>query len=112
MKEIMEVLITLKPDNKSGIRMRADVYEEVKNEIIHLLRNAESVSLPSFFEILHQRFAAQLGVDTGWYIYHVKLDLETRSVIKVVRSRERRSKRTVIKMAAGYRSIKSRFSIL
>lgn len=108
-KASMEILTTLKPYNKSGIRMRVDIYEEMKKEIVDLLKNEESVSLQSFFEILHIRFVDLLGIDTGWYIYHVKLDLETRSVIKIVRSKERRNKRTFIKMATRHRTHKSRF---
>lgn len=104
----MEFLLTLKPDYKAGIKMRVDVYEAMKREIVDLIKKEEAVSLQSFFEILHARFFDRLGVETGWYLYHVKLDLETRTVIKVERSKGRRNVRTVIKMAPGHWKDKSR----
>jgi hypothetical protein len=107
----VEFLLTLKPGNKGGIRMRADVYEAMKREMVELIKNEDGVPLQSFFEILHNRFVDLLGVETGWYLYHVKLDLETRTVIKVERSKGKRNIKTVIKMATGRRKDKSSFSL-
>jgi hypothetical protein len=104
----MEFLFTLKPNYKAGIKMRVDVYEAMKKEVVDLIKQEEGVLLQSFFEILHTRFVGLLGAETGWYLYHVKLDLETRSLIKVERSKGRRNVRTVIKMAT--RKEKSRLT--
>jgi hypothetical protein len=111
-KTPIEFLLTLKPDCKTGIKMRVEVYEAMKREIVDLVRDEEGVSLPSFFEILHARFVDLFGVETGWYLYHVKLDLETRTVIKVERSKGRRNIRTVIKMTPAYRKSKPRVPVL
>lgn len=108
----MEFLLTLKPGYKTGIRMRVDVYESIKREMVDLIKNEEVVSLQSFFEILHTRFVNIHGAETGWYLYHVKLDLEIRTVIKVERSKGRRNIRTVIKMAPGHLKDKSRLAVL
>jgi hypothetical protein len=111
-KAPIEFLLTLRPGYKAGIKMRLDVYESIKNEIIDLVRQEEGVSLPSFFEILHSKFVDLLGVETGWFLYHVKLDLEMRSVIKAERSKGKRNVRTVIKMTPAYRKEKSRLTVL
>ena len=96
----MEFIFTTKPDFKDGIRLPADVYNAIKNEMIELLDNEEGVPLPSFFEILHIRFAELLGEDenVGWYLYHVKLDLQTRGLINVEYPKEGRTIKAVIKI--------------
>jgi hypothetical protein len=83
--------------------MRSDIYEGIKREIVHLLRDEEGVPLQLFFEILHKRFVDLLGEKTGWYLYHVKLDLETRRVLNVERSKGKRNITTVVKMTTAYR---------
>lgn len=93
----MKFLYTLRPDNKEGIKMPADVYESIKNEIMELLANEQGLPLFSFFEMLHLRFISLLGENVGWYLYHVKLDLETRGLITVEYSNRSRNKKSVIK---------------
>ena len=92
--------------------MRSDIYEGIKREIIHVLSDEEGVPLQSFFEILHTRFVELFGEKTGWYLYHVKLDLETRAVLKVERSKGKRNIRTVVSMTAAYRKHQTRLTIL
>lgn len=94
----MEFLLTTRPDFKDGIRMPVDVYDAIKNEIMKLLDNKNGVSLLSFFDILHTRFAGLLGEDAGWYLYHVKLDLQTKGLITMEYPKARRNIRPVIKM--------------
>ena len=106
------MLQTLKPDDKTGIKMPVDLYEAMKREIVHMLMSEEGVALQSFFETLHKRFVEMLGEKTGWYLYHVKLDLEARAVLQVERSKGKKNIRTVIKMTTAYRKSKSRLTIL
>jgi hypothetical protein len=106
------ILQTLKPDDKTGIPMRADLYEGMKREIVHLLQNEDGVPLQSFFEILHKRFVDVLGEKTGWYLFHMKLDLEARGVLKIERSKGKRNIKTVIKMTTAYQKHKSSLTIL
>lgn len=95
----MEQLMTLKPGNKTGIRMRVVAYEAIRDEILKLIRNQEGLTVQTFFEILHPRLTDDLGSDAGWYLYHVKLDLEVRGVIRVVRIKQQRNMvRTILKM--------------
>lgn len=95
----MEELFTLKPGNKPGIKMRVVAYEAIREEIVKLIRNQEGLTVQTFFEILHPRFAIDLGSDAGWYLYHVKLDLEVRGVIRVVRLRQQKNMvKTILKM--------------
>lgn len=95
----MEQLITLKPGNKTGIKMRGVVYEAIREEIVKLIRNQDGLTVQTFFEILYQRFSDDLGCDAGWYLYHVKLDLEVRGVIRVVRLRQQRNMvRTILRI--------------
>jgi hypothetical protein len=98
MQNEMEFFLTTRPDLKVGIRMSVNVYETIKNEIIRMLDNNEGVPLLSFFEILHTRFSGVLGEEVGWYLYHVKLDMQTRGLITVEYSKGRRNMRPVIKM--------------
>lgn len=95
----MEQLMTLKPGNKTGIKMGVVAYEAIRAEIVKLIRSQEGLTVQTFFEILHPRLTIDLGSDAGWYLYHVKLDLEVRGVIRVVRIRQQRNMvRTILKM--------------
>jgi hypothetical protein len=62
-----------------------------------MLDNEARVSLPSFFEILHIRFVEQLGEEAGWYLYHLKLDLQTNGLIRVEYPKAKRNIIPVIK---------------
>lgn len=105
----MNTLLTLKPGQKSGIRMSVNLYEAIKGEIVTILGNTEDVNAQFLFDVLHGLFIEMLGENTGWYIYHVKLDLEARGVIRVERSK-RRNIGTLIKMAPPKPRYKSRFT--
>lgn len=91
-------LLTKKPDYKAGIRMPVDVYEAIRSEIMKLLDSDEEISLPTFFAILHARFIGTLGEDVGWYLYHVKLDLQSRGAIKVEYKKRGRNVITLMKL--------------
>lgn len=95
----MELILTIRPDLEDGIKMPVDVYDAIKNEIMRLLDNEARVSLPSFFEILHIRFVEQLGEEAGWYLYHVKLDLQTKGLSRVEYPKAKRNIIPVIKWA-------------
>jgi hypothetical protein len=103
------LLLTKKPDYKEGIKMPVDIYEAIKNEIMKLLDQEDGVSLPSFFDFLHPLFSESLGEHTGWYLYHVKLDLQSRGAIKVEYKKSGRNVRTRIKRA--YRPKRSRSTV-
>jgi len=76
--------VTRKSNTRAGITMPLNLYDLIKREMHFVLENEEEgISLASFYELLCSRFAKQLGPDTGWYLYHVKLDLETRGLIKI-----------------------------
>jgi len=76
--------VTRKSNTNAGITMPLELYDAIKREMHLVLENEEDgISLASFYELLCSRFAKQLGSDTGWYLYHVKRDLETRGLIKV-----------------------------
>ncbi|MEO7992740.1 MAG: hypothetical protein ABI663_24525 [Chryseolinea sp.] len=100
----MDLLKTLKPNNKTGISMRTDLYEALKNKMIDLLKE-DGWHLHLFFRVLHEQFSNELGEETGWYLYHVKLDLETKGVIKVERSKGRRDVITKLKLARNWQSL-------
>jgi len=76
--------ITRKSNTSAGITMPLDLYDAIKREMHLVLEGEEDgISLAAFYELLCSRFAKQLGPDTGWYLYHVKRDLETRGLIKI-----------------------------
>lgn len=79
-----EFVVTRKSSRCEGITMPAELYDSMKREMFLILENKEEgILLASFYELLCVHFAERLRQDTGWYLYHVKLDLETRGLIKV-----------------------------
>jgi hypothetical protein len=103
----MELLLTRKPNNKDGIRMPVDLYESIKSEIILILEKEDGALLSAFFEVLHSRFVTRLGEDTGWYLYHVKLDLESRGLIEVDYSRQERHVSPIVKIVRSERRMQT-----
>jgi hypothetical protein len=75
--------MTLHPDNRQGIRMRFDLYFEIKSAILELLDGDNVIPISVLISELHSRFYDQLGANTGWYVMNVKLDLEARGFILV-----------------------------
>jgi hypothetical protein len=92
---------TLHPEGKSGIKMECHCYNVMKEFVLDLLRAEGEVSFSVFLQSVHSHFVNELGVNTGWFLYHVKLDMEARKLIKHERPKNRRQHLSTIRLIAG-----------
>ncbi len=76
-----DFIVTIGQENKNGIKIRADYYLIIKDLLLSALVENEVLSINTLVSILHEKLVDQFKDDTGWYIYHIKLDLEARSLI-------------------------------
>jgi galactokinase len=93
-----EYLWTIHPEHKDGVRMKAVWYQSIKGFILKTLEGEEEVRFTEFFAKVHSHFAPHLGENTGWFLYHVKLDLEARGLIVHDRSIKRNNRSAVVKL--------------
>ena len=88
--------LTTNPPIGVGIKIKRDSYEEIRNAMLDELAKAKGLTADDLFSILHERFTDKFGDHTGWYLYHVKLDLEAGSEIRIQQVRNKRTRRSVI----------------
>jgi hypothetical protein len=82
---------TMHPYQRYGVRMNAEVYDVIRQFILNLLTKEEEITIEAFHEETHKQFNNLLGENTGWFVYHVKLDLEAKGLI--IHQRSLKSKR-------------------
>lgn len=82
---------TKHPGGKRGILITEKVYEDVAGFIVQIISKDENINLLSLLNQAVIRFPEinELNI----VVYHVKLDLEARGLIKSVKTREEESVR-------------------
>src|SRR5687767_14644894 len=89
---------TLHPDGRSGVRMKASLYSAIKAFVLHILENEREILFSTFVQKVYDQFINDLGENTGWFLYHVKLDMETRGLIKHDRRTRKGARQSMIKL--------------
>jgi galactokinase len=77
-----EYLQTVHPDDRVGVKMKRDRYNEIRDFILNALEEEKEITINRLIEKANYLFWNQLKEETGWYIYHVKLDLEAKGLLK------------------------------
>ncbi len=94
----MEFVKTFHPHDKSGVKIRAELYQSIRDEMAAVLLAEENgMTSQLFFERMHERFVDTLGANTGWYLYQVKLDMEARGMISSEPLNRKRDSKPVLK---------------
>lgn len=75
-------IVTRHPVKKIGIKIDKLVYDEFAHFIVHTISTIEHVNLSILLKMSEDRF--QAVKQAKWYLYHVKLDLEARGLIKAI----------------------------
>jgi hypothetical protein len=102
----MEFLTTLHPGNKTGTRITNEVYNTIKDAILSLLLPHDGMPSAIFFGMLHKQLVGELGENTGWYIFQVKLDMEARGLIKSEFLKDSKNTKAIIKILKRKRSLR------
>jgi len=77
-----DYVLTVHPDYRSGVKMKRARYNEIIDFILHTLEHEKEITINRLIEKANYRFWDELKDETGWYVYHVKLDMEARGLIK------------------------------
>jgi len=81
-------LTTVQPSGKDGVRMPREVYTAVKEFILSELDQVETLTVTDLISKGVAKFGSGMGELAAWRVYHVKLDLETRGLIRNVKSKQ------------------------
>jgi hypothetical protein len=85
-ERFFEMIETKHPGGKRGIQIPEKIYQNIAGFIVQVISREDR---PNLLSLLHQaevEFPALSNLNL--LVYHVKLDLEAKGLIKTVRSRE------------------------
>jgi len=76
-----EKIKTLRPNGKEGVLMLKSIYEMIRFEIVTTLYENQHLTLTNLLDKCQQKCCNQRG-EICWLILQVKLDIETKGLIK------------------------------
>jgi predicted transcriptional regulator len=84
-KEMVKPLTiqTLHPIKKSGVVMHEKIYEMVLDFILDAAHQERELTMMRLLEMANLNFPDPLEGNLAWHLYHVKLDLEARGLLKI-----------------------------
>ena len=82
------IMVTLRPDGRPGVRMTRDDYNLLAEFILSQMQKYKEITIQELIEITEQEFASKFLSNTGWYALSVKLDLQAQGKIKSVQKRD------------------------
>lgn len=95
------VLQTIRPDGKKGIRLSASLYEQVSAIIVDHVKKSPAVMLANIID--HAKVVLNSEPDIELLTLHVKLDLESKGYIETIRSRSARKRGLLRITGKGWR---------
>jgi hypothetical protein len=76
-----ETILLQARGRKFGVSIFRDDYVAIRDFILSILKREKEITLTGLIERAHSDLAVKLSADIGWYVIHVKHDLESRDVI-------------------------------
>lgn len=90
------LILTLRPDGRPGIRMTKEDYTLLADFIVSCMQKHKELTIQELIDTAALEFDQKFRSNTGWYALAVKLDLQARGRIKIVQKRDPyRLKRTL-----------------
>ena len=81
-----ERILTRHPEDKQGVNIRRDKYEQMRAAIKAVLWDGEPLSFGALNQAVSQELQGEFDGSISWYFTTVKLDLEARGVIHCERT--------------------------
>ena len=69
------------PKGRVGVKMKCEFYNEIRDFILNVL-DKEDCTINSLIDKADLCFGERFKQEIGFYIYHVKLDMEARGILK------------------------------
>ena len=79
-----EIILTNHPEKKKGIQISSVLYNSITEFIIGEIHHHGQVTLAGLLLRQDDYFASAQNMNMNWFIYHVKIDLETKGMIATV----------------------------
>jgi hypothetical protein len=76
-----ERILTQHPENKQGVNISREKYEQIRDTILTVLKKNEPISFQDLNAVVFQKLDGKFEGSIGWYFTTVKLDLEARGRI-------------------------------
>jgi hypothetical protein len=89
-----ERILTLHPEGKKGVNIEKEKYAMVREAIIGVLKEEETVTFNGLMKGVLARLRGRFRGSIGWYVTTVKLDMEARKHILC----DRRSSRQMLRL--------------
>ncbi len=77
-------ILTLNPNSKKGVNMDLVKYDRIKNAILQILSYKNELLTTELSQQVKEQLEGKFDGKIGWYFMAVKLDLESRRIIKKV----------------------------
>jgi ABC-type lipoprotein release transport system permease subunit len=81
-----EWIETVKPDGKKGSRIQKDLYFRIVGLIVAAMRETDEISLANTLTLIKEACSTQPNIE--FISLQVKLDLEAKGYLKIVRTRD------------------------
>jgi hypothetical protein len=76
-----DIILVKTSDRKYGIPVSRINYEIIRDFIFTVLKHEKEITLTALIERSEQILAQKISGNLGWYIIHVKQDMESKSQI-------------------------------
>lgn len=81
-----EKIVTLHPQGKNGVRINKNRYDQIKDQIMHLLQEQGAMTYQDLNNTIVKKLKDRFDGKIPWYVVTVKLDLEARGIIERVKN--------------------------
>jgi hypothetical protein len=85
-----EIVILLAHGRKRGIPVSKDDYIRVRDCIVEILKRERETTLTNLIERASVALRDKISGDLGWYILHVKQDMEVQNILTIAQSEDNR----------------------
>ena len=75
-------ILTLHPEGKQGVNIEKKKYHQMKAAILECLKSSEPITFKALGRHVKKTLQGKFDGSISWYYTTVKLDLETRGIIK------------------------------
>lgn len=84
-----EMVILLAHGRKHGIPVSKDDYIRVRDFIVEILKREKEITLTNLIERASVALRDKISGDLGWYILHVKQDMEIQNILTIAQSEDK-----------------------
>jgi galactokinase len=101
-------VVTEHPQKKGGVKLEKKYYDSISEFILKTLEAESELSFSQLVEKANYIFWNELKDQTGWYLIHVKLDLEAKGLIRNESASTARKGKMVLKIRKSKTNVRTK----